>query len=463
MVGMHRCRSGSCGGCASICLFVAAGIITPPGCAWTGLLPWSGQSVSPVTIIRSNCRLHSTRRKASGHSGADTTGNTDDGRVVILGAGLQGAALAYFLTLKGVRPIVIERKKVAAAASGKGGGFLARDWGNAITQQLHKVSFKLHEELATTLGIESYRKLPVLSVVPGERSSRTRTICPWLDGEFADSQVMDSNGGAQVAPLELCTKLMDAAVSRGAELRIGAAEGVATDVDDTGMEYVTGVHVDGAVVPADKVCVCMGPWATLAQDWFGIPVPMTGIRSTSIVYKTDDAIQPYALFCGEDDRFGTHLEVYPRSTGEVYICGIGGSEYVDGHRLRAGELPPDAVLPQPERAQAAMASFSTMSRQFDKTPDVIQACMRPCPPDALPIMGKVGHVRGAYISAGHNCWGILWAPASGLAMSELIADGVSSSVNLKQFSPGRFAHMGVAGQVGKRGRKKGSQPVGEQW
>jgi glycine/D-amino acid oxidase-like deaminating enzyme len=45
-----------------------------------------------------------------------------------------------------------------------------------------------------------------------------------------------------------------------------------------------------------------------------------------------------------------------------------------------------------------------MSKRLGGTPDTTQACMRPCPPDAMPLMGKVGHVRGAYISAGHNCW-----------------------------------------------------------
>ncbi|KAJ1626151.1 hypothetical protein T492DRAFT_878974 [Pavlovales sp. CCMP2436] len=49
-------------------------------------------------------------------------------QVVIAGAGLQGAAVAYYLTQRGVRPILIEADKVAGAASGKGGGFLARDW-----------------------------------------------------------------------------------------------------------------------------------------------------------------------------------------------------------------------------------------------------------------------------------------------------------------------------------------------
>ncbi|CAE8591933.1 unnamed protein product, partial [Polarella glacialis] len=229
-------------------------------------------------------------RRASGEAGA--ADSDFEGRVVILGAGLQGAALAYFLTLRGVKPVVVEREKVAAAASGKGGGFLARDWGDAITRQLHRVSFKLHEELAETLGIQSYRRLPVLSVSPGQRSSRTRDICPWLDGEISDTQIMDSDGGAQVAPLELCTKLMEAAIANGAELRIGTAQGV--ELEPSGdIERVTGVLVDGSVIPADKVCVCLGPWAALAQDWFDLPVPMTGVKSSSIVFKSSEPVEPF--------------------------------------------------------------------------------------------------------------------------------------------------------------------------
>lgn len=222
-----------------------------------------------------------------------------------------------------------------------------------------------------------------------------------------------------------------------------------------------GVIVDGKTVAAEKVCVCLGPWAALAQDWFNMPVPMTGVKSSSIVYKSSEPVKPFAIFCGEDSRYGTHLEIYPRNSGEVYICGIGGSEYVDGSQLRRGELPPSDVKPDPARVKAATACFSEMSHKLGGEPDIVQACMRPCPPDALPIMGKVPHVRGAYISAGHNCWGILWAPVSGLAMSELILDGAASCVDLRHFSPGRFARSGSAAAL--RGRKMGSVPVGEQW
>ena len=62
------------------------------------------------------------------------------------------------------------------------------------------------------------------------------------------------------------------------------------------------------------------------------------------------------------------------------------------------------------------------------------------------------------MSAGHNCWGILWAPVSGKAMSELLLDGKAACVDLKAFSPARFAP-----RQAKRGRKQGQTPVGEQW
>ena len=184
-------------------------------------------------------------------------------------------------------------------------------------------------------------------------------MCEWLDGDIENIRLMDPNG-AQVAPLELCTKLIDAAIEEGAELRIGAAEGIETEPDGE-IERVTGVIVDGETVAADKVCVCLGPWAALAQDWFNMPVPMTGVKSSSIVYKSkdDEPVKPFAIFCGEDHRYGTHLEIYPRNSGEVYICGIGGSEYVDGSQLRQGFLKkPSEVEADPARVKAATQCFS---------------------------------------------------------------------------------------------------------
>ncbi len=46
--------------------------------------------------------------------------------VVICGAGIVGAALAYYLTVLGLRPLVVEARSVASGASGKAVGVFPR-------------------------------------------------------------------------------------------------------------------------------------------------------------------------------------------------------------------------------------------------------------------------------------------------------------------------------------------------
>src|SRR2546426_360031 len=74
-------------------------------------------------------------------------------RIVICGGGAIGAAIAYFTSRRGARPIVVERHEVAGAASGKSGGFLALDWcrGSPLDLMARR-SFALHAELSSELG-----------------------------------------------------------------------------------------------------------------------------------------------------------------------------------------------------------------------------------------------------------------------------------------------------------------------
>jgi glycine/D-amino acid oxidase-like deaminating enzyme len=383
-----------------------------------------------------------------------------NGDIIICGGGIIGASIAYHLTLKGVAPIVVERCEVAAAASGKAGGFLAGEWGSGVTADLHRKSFAMHGALAKTLGLQSYRPIPVLSVTAGKKPKPSQH-CTWLDGSIAKSSLMDS-GTAQVTPKELTCALMDAAVSNGARVVIGKVEGLQVVQTGDGMRQVQGVVVDGKPLPAAKVVIAMGPWSVFATDWLQISVPMEGIWSTSVVYKNEGTqrtvAEPFALFCAEDDN-GCHLEVYPRPNGDVYLCGIGGSAYTSPEDIK--QVSPSEVTPNPKRVVAAHRSFSRMTSLAEDGPTSTQACMRPCLSDGLPMMGLVPATENAFIACGHNCWGILWAPVTGLAMAELIVDGRASVVDLKPFNPGRFGNL--QGMRGQRGRQQVGQPVGEQW
>ena len=397
-----------------------------------------------------------------------------DKKVVILGGGIIGNSCAYFLSKRGVPCTVVERVEIAAAASGKSGGFLAGGWGDGSnTETLHRESFKLHEQLAETLGLTTYRKIPTLQVAGGERMPLDPPVS-WLDGDVAMARLMD-DATAQVTPLELTQRLHEEAMSlTGAATVFGEVVDVKTIASESsGSSDGSALKVSAVTVhdestgttteiDADVVIVAMGPWSTRASEWFpDFEVPMTGVKSVSLVYEASDAVanEPAALFCAEDNN-GCHLEVYPRSTGEVYICGCGGSEYITEDRLLpGGDLAvASAVKPDQSRVAAATRSFGGLSASVGGDgPRRSQSCMRPCPPDAVPYLGAVPGVEGAYMACGHNCWGILWAPVTGKIVSELVVDG-KSSIDLTAFTPGRFMTTAQ-----KRGKKIKGVNVGEQW
>jgi glycine/D-amino acid oxidase-like deaminating enzyme len=67
-----------------------------------------------------------------------------------------------------------------------------------------------------------------------------------------------------------------------------------------------------------------------------------------------------------------------------------------------------------------------------------QACLLPTSPDNTPLVGAVPGVPGLYVAAGHGCWGILMAPATGLAMAELLTTGLVESVDVGGLDPARL-------------------------
>ena|SRR6516164_6685736 len=85
--------------------------------------------------------------------------------VVICGSGVIGACTAYFLSRRGIDVTVVERTEVAAAASGKAGGFLALDWcvGTPL-DALARRSFQLHATLPHEIaGYWAYQRMTAYS------------------------------------------------------------------------------------------------------------------------------------------------------------------------------------------------------------------------------------------------------------------------------------------------------------
>jgi glycine/D-amino acid oxidase-like deaminating enzyme len=69
------------------------------------------------------------------------------------------------------------------------------------------------------------------------------------------------------------------------------------------------------------------------------------------------------------------------------------------------------------------------------------------------LIGAVPGIDGAYVATGHSVWGMLNAPATGEAMSELILDGAAHRVDLALFAPGRLPPLDPARPRGRCGRR----------
>lgn len=416
----------------------------------------------------------------------------DDGDppIVIVGAGIMGAATAYYLARDGRRATVVERAAVAAGASGKAGGFLAADWVDAPTASLAAASFRLHAELAADLGAAAidYRRLSAAAVTltpaaggaatarggGGRRRGRGRPPAEapaWLDGpawSVSSARPLGSPATtAQVHPAKLTRALLAAS---GATLRTATVTGVVTGGPGGA---VTGVALAGGeVLPCATLVLATGPWSDRACAWLpaaGLP-PVVGIKAHSVVLaerppggdggggggkstRSTAGIPPQALFLevAPTDAPAMDPEIYPRPAGEVYVCGFAEppapvpDEPVEPTAGACERLATFAAELTPRLGGGGFHDHGGKSNSGGSegsggggVPPVHQACCLPVSPDGVPLIGWLpGTANSVAIAAGHGCWGILMGPATGLAVARLVG-GKAGEVDLAPFSPARF-------------------------
>jgi glycine/D-amino acid oxidase-like deaminating enzyme len=361
--------------------------------------------------------------------------------VVICGAGAIGTCTAYFLSRRGIDVTVVECSEIAAAASGKAGGFLALDWcAGTPLDALARRSFALHATLQEETGADwSYRRMNAYSgVVVGERSARRHAPSElgWLsDGIVITSRLGTPQTTAIVPPRTFTSAMMKAAQGFGAKLHVGEITGLVRRADELA---VAGVRTGGGIIEADAVVIAMGPWSVLAAQWMRLPA-VYGLQSPSLVYNTEADVPADALFLEGEDENGeaVSVELFPRGDGTTHITAFSDQ--------RPLPVDPAAVTPDPLAIAHLAAIAGRLSPAFSPERIVArQSCFRPVTQDGLPLIGKVPDVAGAYVATGHSVWGILNAPATGEALAELIAEGAARTTDLSPFDPNRLQALDPA-------------------
>eukprot|EP00536_Pseudo-nitzschia_multiseries_P002611 jgi/Psemu1/235881/estExt_Genewise1.C_350045 len=358
--------------------------------------------------------------------------------VVIIGAGITGAATAYYLSSAAV--------------------------------DLFKKSFELHLQLAKDLELRSfcpvqnYRTIETNDEMnPRNTDTNTNTNAQqtWLKNLGNEQgNIQLSADAALVDPAELTGAMLEKALSHNnCSFQKGCVAGL--EVDSSGC-YVRAIQIEGtcddeprsiAVEEDEAVVIALGPWSCRIEDWLGIPMPIEGVLSTSLVYR--DGIPSSDVgtaFFFDEESNGCHLEVFGRKDQSLYVSGCGESEVLGTRLLRSEERPSPAAECPPNAARAAAAQTSLRIAGYDRysvdhgarsrshsrsqQPDTIQACIRPVSPDGVPVVGKL--LDNVYVATGGGPWGITWGPLMGQTLASLIIDDGDPPIRLGPLSPKRF-------------------------
>jgi glycine/D-amino acid oxidase-like deaminating enzyme len=357
---------------------------------------------------------------------------SDDDPIVVCGGGVIGCACAYFLTQLGQRVIVIERANdVGQFASGRAGGFLARDW----SDELSRVSFDMFASLPDDFKAEiDYRQVDVLSVNvdrPAVDDSSSTAVAGWMRSNCSvESVIGTTQNSAQCHPQKLTRALLRRAV--GAQLIRGSV----TRLSKNGVVYESltdNVKVE-VELRARAVVLALGPWSSFAAAWLPELAPLRRIvphKAHSIIVRPQDfdKIPAQCLFLGGSVGKMESPEIYPRPDGTVYVCAGVPEE---------AELTDSAEeIPTCDEAVDGMKIvLRDVSRHLaDAEEEIRQACFLPS--SQRPIISKVATTNDiettVIVAAGHSVWGILRSLATGKAVAELAVNGQSQVVNLRSY------------------------------
>ena len=175
---------------------------------------------------------------------------------------------------------------------------------------------------------------------------------------------------------------------------------------------------------ADVIVDAAGAWADeLAMLAGAEPLGLSPLRRTMVVLDVEPAPDPA-------------LPVTFDAAGSLYFKPDAGRMWVSPHD-ETPDVPRDAVAEEIDIA-VAVDRFESATRYRVRRVERHWAGLRTFAPDRVPVIGYDPHVRGLFWSAGHGGIGIQTAPAWGKLAADLLLGRVTE-LDAAPFAPGRFS------------------------
>jgi sarcosine oxidase subunit beta len=369
--------------------------------------------------------------------------------VIVVGAGVQGAALAFHLARRGADVLVVERGQIAGQATGRSSGFVRMHYDLESEARLAFASYPYFTEwdLRVGEGTCGFTRTGFLMLVPPELADALAANVEMHRRIGIDSRVVGPNeveaivpgmvtydvvaaayepGSGYADPTMTATGLMAAARRHGARLVTGA--GVSSVIVDG--DRVRGVDTPKGRFAAPVVVDAAGAWAAEVARSAGVDIPVEAWRHDTAFFGLPSGHGPDFPVVIDDAA-----QVYFRPEGrDLMLVGLESGNVVGGSPDRPMEGISDVAV-------AAM-----IAGVCGRLPWMSEGTMRTAhggqdgiTPDQRAILGSAGP-EGFYLDCGHSGTGFKTAPAVGLCMAELILDGRASTVDISAYGLERFAH-----------------------
>jgi sarcosine oxidase subunit beta len=359
-------------------------------------------------------------------------------RVGIVGAGVTGLSLAFFLAEAGVETVVFERTGIGAGASGVQPGGVRQQWSTRANCLLARESVAFYRTLAERLGrpvearleacgylflahsdealtglrdnvaVQNAAGVPSRIVSPSEAAE----LVPGLEQGAVAGAAWCGEDGYFDRPQTVVEAFAAAAADRGSRVEIAEVRRLSRDGGGWRLELRDGsATVDGVVVAAG----CETP-ALLAALATGLPIVPEQRHLFLSEPIGERLLEP--LVVSSERRFAAKQ----LASGRVLASDLDATG--DAERLREAWRKNVAAAVHELLPILTHVSYPLLvGGPYDTTPD------------HQPVLGQVGDAL--WVAAGFSGHGFMLAPAISRRLAAEVADGPIDEL-LDAFRPGRF-------------------------
>lgn len=363
-------------------------------------------------------------------------------RVVIVGGGVIGSAVAYYLCKAGVSCTILERDTIGAHASSVAAGLItplseAKNPGPLLDLKMKSLSIypgvaqALKEESGVDIG---YATVPVLRLASDEQEARflqetvkwqlaTKLKVSWLSAKEVrnrEPELASNITGGILTEFEsqLDTQPVTVAFARAAS-RMGCVIRQGISVTGIGVT-ASGVtlQTSAGVETYDKVVLATGPWVDLFHGVTKSKPPIRPVKGEIIRAYMPKHAPKNVLFHGK-------YYIAPKPDGTIVIGATETDHGFDEKPTVGGieEVFRNTIAFYPHAAYATIAYIS--------------AGLRPVSADTMPIIGPIEKSGRVVAAVGHGRSGLILAPVTGRMVADYVCNG-NLTAEMKAFSAGRF-------------------------